>query len=156
MKYFLVEVGIKTYLATTKISEEPIFSFHIPQINIALFCSLETGLPTMIRTIPESVRDIKRLYNSIVEANKEGSTIILDLGFFSKEAIKFLLEKKMSFILPARRNSLLYGTDIGLNNHLFYQDRLIKCGKEKVGSFESMLQDITMYKPCTNHVGIFI
>jgi transposase len=37
----------------------------------------------------------------------------------------------MSFILPARRNSLLYGTDIDLNNHLFYQDRLIKCGKEK-------------------------
>ena len=60
---------------------------HIPQINIALFCSLETGFPTMIRTIPGSVRDIKSLYNSIVEANKEGSTIILDRGFFSKDAI---------------------------------------------------------------------
>lgn len=105
---------------------------HVPQINIALFCSLETGLPTMIRTIPGSVRDIKTLYNSIIEAKKEGGTIILDRGFFSKDAIKFLLEKNMSFILPARRNSRLYETGIDLNNHLFYQERLIKCGKTKI------------------------
>ena len=105
---------------------------HVPQINIALFCSLETGLPTMIRTIPGSVRDIKSLYNSIIEAEKEGGTIILDRGFFSKDAIKFLLEKKMSFILPARRNSRLYETGIDLNNPLFYHKRLIKCGKTKI------------------------
>jgi transposase len=104
---------------------------HIPQINIALFCSLETGLPTMIRTIPGSVRDIKSIYNSIIEAKKEGATIILDRGFFSKDAIEFLLERKMSFILPARRNSRLYETEIDLNNHLFYHKRLIKCGKCK-------------------------
>jgi transposase len=105
---------------------------HVPQINIALFCSLETGLPTMIRTIPGSVRDIKSLYNSIIEAKKEGGTIILDRGFFSKDAIKFLLEKKMNFILPARRNSRLYEAGIDLNNHLFYHKRLIKCGKTKI------------------------
>ena len=105
---------------------------HVPQINIALFCSLETGLPTMIRTIPGSVRDIKSLYNSIIEAKKEAGTIILDRGFFSKDAIKFLLEKKMSFILPARRNSRLYETGIDLTNHLFYHKRLIKCGKTKI------------------------
>jgi hypothetical protein len=104
---------------------------HIPQINIALFCSLETGLPTMIRTIPGSVRDIKSIYNSIIEAKKEGATIILDRGFFSKDAIDLLLERKMSFILPARRNSRLYETEIDLNNHLFYHKRLIKCGKCK-------------------------
>jgi len=105
---------------------------HVPQINIALFCSLETGLPTMIRTIPGSVRDIKSLYNSIIEAKKEGGTIILDRGFFSKDAIKFLLEKKMSFILPAKRNSRLYEAGIDLTNHLFYHKRLIKCGKTKI------------------------
>ncbi len=128
---------------------------HVPQINIALFCSLETGLPTMIRTIPGSVRDIKSLYNSIVEAKKEGGTIILDRGFFSKDAIKFLLEKKMSFILPARRNSHLYETGIDLNNHLFYHKRLIKCGKTKIGEMflylyedqQLMLEEnITLYQ----------
>ena len=105
---------------------------HIPQVNIALFCSLETGLPAMIRTIPGSVRDIKSLYNSIIEAKKEGGTIILDRGFFSEDAIRFLLEKKMNFILPARRNSRLYETRIHLNGHLFYKKRLIRCGKRNV------------------------
>ena len=128
---------------------------HVPQINIALFCSLETGLPTMIRTIPGSVRDIKSLYNSIVEAKKEGGTIVLDRGFFSKDAIKFLLEMKMSFILPARRNSRLYDSGIDLNDHLFYHKRLIKCGKTKMNDIflylyedqQLMLEEnITLYQ----------
>lgn len=115
---------------------------HIPQVNIALFCSLETGLPTMIRTIPGSVRDIKSLYNSIIEAKKEGGTIILDRGFFSEDAIRFLLEQKMNFILPARRNSRLYETRIHLNNHLFYKKRLIRCGKRNAdGIFLYLFED---------------
>jgi len=115
---------------------------HIPQINIALFCSLETGLPTLIRTIPGSVRDIKSLYNSIVEVNKEGKTVILDRGFFSKDTIKFLIEKKMNFVLPARRNSRLYETRIHLNDHFFYHKRLIRCGKrEKDGIFLYLFED---------------
>jgi len=61
---------------------------HIPQVNIVLFCSLETGLPTMIRTLPGSVRDVKSLYNSIIEIKKENGTVILDRGFFSEDAIK--------------------------------------------------------------------
>jgi hypothetical protein len=105
---------------------------HIPQVNIVLFCSLETGLPTMIRTLPGSVRDVKSLYNSIIEVKKENGTVILDRGFFSEDAIKFLIEKRMNFILPARRNSHLYDTRIHLNDHLFYNKRLIRCGKRKV------------------------
>jgi len=105
---------------------------HIPQVNIVLFCSLETGLPTMIRTIPGSVRDIKSLYNSIAEVKKDGGTVILDRGFFSEDAVKFLIERKMNFIIPARRNSHLYDTRIHLNGHLFYHKRLIRCGKRKV------------------------
>lgn len=106
---------------------------HVPQINIALFCSMATGLPTMIRTLPGSVRDIKSLYNSIIEARKEGGTVVLDRGFFSMGSIQFLLENSMNFILPARRNSRLYKEEIDLNGHLFYQKRLIKCGKLRNG-----------------------
>jgi len=115
---------------------------HVPQINIALFCSMTTGLPTMIRTLPGSVRDIKSLYNSILEARKEGGTVVLDRGFFSKGTIQFLLEKGMNFILPARRNSRLYNTGIDLNSHLFYQKRLIKCGKRiNESSFLYLFED---------------
>jgi transposase len=115
---------------------------HVPQINIALFCSMATGLPTMIRTLPGSVRDIKSLYNSILEARKEGGTVVLDRGFFSEGTIQFLLEKGMNFILPARRNSRLYNTGIDLNGHLFYQKRLIKCGKRiNESSFLYLFED---------------
>lgn len=115
---------------------------HVPQVNIALFCSLKTGLPTMIRAIPGSVRDIKSLYNSIIEVKKEGGTIILDRGFFSEDAIRFLIEKKMNFVLPARRNSRLHETRIHLNDHLFYKKRLIRCGKRYIdGIFLYLFED---------------
>jgi len=35
---------------------------QVPQINLALLCSADTGLPTMIRSLPGSVKDIKTLY----------------------------------------------------------------------------------------------
>jgi len=115
---------------------------HIPQINLALFCSLKTGLPTLIRTIPGSVRDIKSLYNSIVEVKKEGITVILDRGFFSQDTIKFLIKNKMNFVLPARRNSHLYETRIHLNDHFFYHKRLIWCGKrEQDGIYLYLFED---------------
>jgi transposase len=115
---------------------------HIPQINLALFCSLKTGLPTLIRTIPGSVRDIKSLYNSIVEVKKEGITVILDRGFFSQDTIKFLIKNKMNFVLPARRNSHLYETRIHLNDHFFYHKRLIRCGKrEQDGIYLYLFED---------------
>ena len=115
---------------------------HIPQINLALFRSLKTGLPTLIRTIPGSVRDIKSLYNSIVEVKKEGITVILDRGFFSQDTIKFLIKNKMNFVLPARRNSHLYETRIHLNDHFFYHKRLIWCGKrEQDGIYLYLFED---------------
>jgi transposase len=40
---------------------------QLPRINLALLCSADTGLPTMIRSLPGSVKDIKTLYHSINE-----------------------------------------------------------------------------------------
>ncbi|HUV80437.1 MAG TPA: hypothetical protein VMW40_06410 [Candidatus Bathyarchaeia archaeon] len=39
----------------------------MPQINLALLCSVDTGLPTMIHSLPGSVNDIKTLYHSLNE-----------------------------------------------------------------------------------------
>jgi transposase len=60
---------------------------HVPQINLALLCSADTGLPAMIRSIPGSVRDIATLYNSIKEVDVKGKTLILDRGFFSDDIL---------------------------------------------------------------------
>ncbi|MDP2844598.1 MAG: transposase, partial [Candidatus Methanoperedens sp.] len=128
---------------------------HIPQINLALLCSANDGMPTMIRAIPGSVRDITSLYNSIKEIGLTGKTLILDRGFFSDKLMNFLIEKHLSFVIPARRNSTLYNYLIKLNRHFFYRDRLIKCGKMKINDFYIYLfedasmkveEEITLYK----------
>ncbi len=119
--------------------------FYIPQINLALFYSVDKGLPTMIRALPGSVRDITSLYNSVRDAKIEGKILILDRGFFSMKTIDFLLDKSVAFVLPAKRNSKLYKTRIHLTKHFFYRDRLIKLGKKKLGRyFLYLFEDTTL------------
>jgi transposase len=108
---------------------------QVPQINLALRCSADTGLPTMIRSLPGSVKDIKTLYLSINELDIGGKILILDRGFFSEGAIKFLGGKDTSYVLPIKRNSRYYDTRIHLNEYFSYHGRLIKCGKRKHNDF---------------------
>ena len=106
---------------------------HLPQINLALLCSADTGFPTMIRSVPGSVKDIKTLSNTIKEMDIKGKLLILDRGFFSEEVIKHLSEAKIDYVLPTRRNSNFYDVRIHLTEHFRYHKRLIECGKRKVG-----------------------
>ncbi len=53
---------------------------HLPQINLALLCSADTGFPTMIKSVPGSVRDISTLSNTIKEMDIKGKTLVLDRG----------------------------------------------------------------------------
>ncbi len=108
---------------------------QVPQINLALLCSADTGLPTMIRSLPGSVKDIKTLYHSINELDIEGKILVLDRGFFSEGAIKFLDSKNISYVLPVKRNSRYYDTRIHLTEYFSYHDRLIKCGKRRYNDF---------------------
>jgi len=114
---------------------------HIPQINLALLCSSDSGLPAMIRSIPGSVRDIATLYNSIKEIDSKGKTLILDRGFFSDDIMEFLDSMNLSYILPTRRNSRYYENRIHLNGHFTYHKRLIRCGKKKFDNYLIYLFD---------------
>ena len=104
---------------------------QVPQINLALLCNAESGLPTMIRSLPGSLKDIRTLHNSISELDIRDKILILDRGFFSEEVMNFLSGQEISYIIPARRNSNYYRTRIHLNEHLYYRDRLIRCGRRK-------------------------
>ena len=106
---------------------------HVPQINIALLCSADTGLPTMIRSLPGSVKDIATLCNSIQELDLHDKLLILDRGFSSEDVFKFLDGRKIAYLIPTRRNSHYYDTRIHLKGHFRYHDRLIKCGSRMVG-----------------------
>ena len=127
---------------------------HVPQINLALLCSADTGLPVMIRSIPGSVKDIATLYNSIKEIDTKGKTLILDRGFFSDGTMKFLEKRKMSYILPTKRNSKYYKNRIHLNKHFTYHKRLIRCGNKKFDNYTLYLfddQDLKLEEQKTLH-----
>jgi hypothetical protein len=107
---------------------------HVPQINIALMCNANSGLPTMIRSLPGSVKDIATLCNSIRELDIRNKLLLLDRGFFSEDVFLFLEDRKISYLIPARRNSHYYDTRIHLNGHFRDHGRLIKCGSRMVGN----------------------
>jgi len=118
---------------------------YVPQINLALLYSVDKGLPTMIRALPGTIKDITSLYNSLREIGLEGKILILDRGFFSKDVVAFLLEQETSFLLPARRNSKLYDIRIHLTGHSFYRERLIRFGKRRVeGYFLYLFEDAVL------------
>ena len=115
---------------------------QVPQINFALLCGLDSEMPTMIKSVPGSVRDISTLYKTIEELDINDKVLLLDRGFFSEDVLKFLENKHIKFVLPTKRNSHYYGTRIHLNEDFIYHDRLIKCGKRKLGNiFLYMYED---------------
>ena len=118
----------------------------VPQINLALLYSAK-GLPAMIRALPGSVRDVASLYSTVEEIRAGFNSeliLILDRGFFSQEAMDFLLDKKISFVIPARRSSKLYEINVDLNEHFFYRNRLIKAGKARDKYYLYLFEDVTL------------
>ena len=103
----------------------------LPQVNIALFSATDTGLPVMIRALPGSVRDVTTLLRSLREIDTSRIMLVLDRGFVSDQNERTLIEEKIPFILPQRRNSTRYMTRIHLNDHFFYHKRLIHAGKRE-------------------------
>jgi transposase len=67
---------------------------QLPQINLALLCSADTGLPTMIRALPGSVKDIKTLYYSINELDIGGKILIVSDMDVKKQEIYYLYKKR--------------------------------------------------------------
>jgi len=119
---------------------------HIPQVNLALLYSMK-GVPTMIRALPGSIKDVTSLYTTVEEIRSNFDSeliLVLDRGFFSQEAIDFLFDKSISFVIPARRNSRLYDAEISIYEHFFYHNRLIKCGKAKRKCHIYLFEDVTL------------
>ena len=106
---------------------------HLKQINLALLCSAEEHLPTMIRALPGSVRDIKSIYYTMEEIGIHDRTLILDRGFYSEDVCDFLDERNVDYVLGTKRYSALYREPVQMDGFFMYQDRLIKCGRANVG-----------------------
>jgi transposase len=103
---------------------------YTPQVNIVLLSSVDLHLPTMIRVVPGSIKDVSTLKASIADLDLTLITLIMDRGLFSEENIRVMLESNLNFVVPTRRNSSLYDkVQKDLDGHFFYRQRLIKCVK---------------------------
>ncbi len=118
---------------------------QLPQINLALLCDSTTGRPTMIRALPGSVKDVRTIFNSIMEMDLKNKTLIMDRGFFSAEVLKFLEAHELRFLMPVWRSSNLYKVRIHLTTPFEYQERIIRSGRRKHGNgWLYLYQDLKM------------
>ncbi len=118
---------------------------QLPQVNLALLCDSVTGRPTMIRALPGSVKDVRTIFNSIMEMDLRNKTLIMDRGFFSAEVLKFLAAHELRFLMPAWRSSNLYKVRVHLTTPFEYQERIIRSGRRKQGNtWLYLFQDLRM------------
>lgn len=80
---------------------------HIPQINVMMLFSATRTMPTFVRVLPGSIRDVSAMSKTIDMAGVEKCVIVADKGFFSSDNIKKLKRNHLSYIIPLRRNSSL-------------------------------------------------
>jgi transposase len=99
---------------------------HLPQINVGLFYSLDSRLPTYVKLLPGSVRDVKSLISATKEAGIRNAVLILDSGFYSAPNLELLKRQKTGFIVPLKRNSKKIKHPKKWDDFLFYRKRHIK------------------------------
>lgn len=101
-----------------------------PMINIAMVCAQDSGIPVMIRMIPGNVRDIRTVCATICEMERRDAVIVADHGFYSNENINALDYSGMGYIMPVKRNSLIYeNANVKKYDSFEYRGRLIRFGK---------------------------
>lgn len=80
--------------------------YHLPQANLSLIVDRGRGIPLMYDLYPGSIVDVSTLQNTLEKLQVLGvtrSTLIMDRGFCSGANLMALVEKQVSFIMPASR-----------------------------------------------------
>jgi len=80
---------------------------HLPQINVMMLFSSTRTMPTFVRILPGSIRDVSAMAKTIDMAGVERCVIVADKGFFSADNVNKLKKQHLSYIIPLRRNSSL-------------------------------------------------
>ena len=80
---------------------------HLPQINVMMLFSSTRTMPTFVRILPGSIRDVSAMAKTIDMAGVEKCVIVADKGFFSADNVNKLKKSHLSYIIPLRRNSSL-------------------------------------------------
>ena len=109
---------------------------HLPQINMLLLFASDLKLPTYVRLLPGSVRDVSTIKNTLKMANLKNTIFVSDRGFYSADNVKELRKEDLSYVIPLKRNSALIPKRLPnkFEGVLSYNERPIVFWKRKKGS----------------------
>jgi len=114
------------------------------QINLMYVYSATQHMPVYYRLLPGNIRDVKAFKNTLLLAGLKKAVIIADKGFYSQANVKILLEEKLSFIIPLKRDS----------SHIDYQMIGDNTFKNKANFFE--YQKRMIWQKSVNHSDGFV
>ena len=104
---------------------------HIPQINVMMLFSSTRTMPTFVRILPGSIRDVSAMVNTIDMAGVEKCVIVADKGFFSEDNLNELKKRNLSYIIPLKRNSLLIPKSKQFTGVFSYDGKPVKYWKRE-------------------------
>jgi len=106
---------------------------HLPQINVIMLFSSTRTVPTFVRLISGSIRDVSATANTIDMADVERCVIVVNNGFFSTDNIKKLKKKRLSYIVPFRRRSSIITESGDFHGVFMYNGKPVKYWKSENG-----------------------
>ena len=78
-----------------------------PQVNLLYIYSATQRMPVFYRLLPGNIQDVRAFKNTLLAAGLAQAIVVADKGFYSKANVELLLEEKLSFIIPLKRDSAL-------------------------------------------------
>jgi transposase len=77
------------------------------QFNLLYVYSATQHMPVFYRLLPGNVREVKAFKNTLLQAGLKKAIIVADKGFYSEANRDLLLQEKLDFILPLKRDNTL-------------------------------------------------
>jgi transposase len=105
---------------------------HDPQVSLLYLFASEDKMPAFYRIVPGNIKEVAAMALTIEESQVQNSVLVADKGFYSKLNMELLITKKLQYIVPLRRSSLLIDYSPceveqrkGFTNYIRFNDRII-------------------------------
>jgi len=114
-------------------------SNYKPQVNALFIFAQDEKMPLYYRLTGGDIREITSMKLAVAESGLKKAVIVSDKGFYSRKNIESLLEEKLHFAVPLKRNNSLIDYQIIKNadkqqfkGFLLYQKRPIWYTQQRV------------------------
>lgn len=101
------------------------------QFNLMYLYSAKTNMPVYYRLLPGNIREVKAFKNCLLDVGLNNAIIIADKGFYSKENVNLLVDEKLKFILPLKRDNSIINYSM-LDDNTFKEEDLFFIHEKRI------------------------